>query len=200
MALRGARSARSPRRTRKRNTIAIVVIASIAARAALAANAANAAKITSVAPTAAETTEGGMATNDPNRPPWETPQWRSVSAPPPKQSGPSIGGVLGTLAIAVGVGVLGYYALDGHSHTCESCGNKWRHLGAFNVGDPGAHACSACGTVQWWKDGVPHVFRSALREPPRKVLPDRYVSKLQQADVGSHFALAASALGKVVPR
>ena len=156
--------------------------------------------ITSVAPTAAETTEGGMATSDPNRPPWETPQWRNVSAPPPKQSGPSIGGVLGTLAIAVGVGVLGAYMLDLHSHTCEACGNRWRHLGAFNLGDPGAHACSACGTVQWWKDGVPHVFRSALREPPRKVLPDRYVSKLQQADVGSHFALAASALGKVVPR
>src|SRR5574341_654615 len=76
---------------------------------------------------------------------------------------PSIGNMLGTIALAIGVGVLGYYALDGHSHTCEACGHRWRHLGVLNLGDPVAHSCARCGTVQWWKDGVPHVFREALR-------------------------------------
>ena len=103
----------------------------------------------------------------------------------------SIGNVLGTIAIALGVGVLGYYMLDGHSHTCEGCGTQWRHLGAFNVGDPAAHTCSTCSTVQWWKDGVPHVFRSALREPPPKVMPDTLVSRLQELGATPRQALAA---------
>jgi len=88
--------------------------------------------------------------------------------------------MLGALAIAVGVGVLGYYMLDGHGHTCESCGNRWRHLGAFNLGDPVAHTCKTCGTVQWWKDGVPHVFRDAIQSPPPAVLPDTIASRLQE--------------------
>ena len=112
-----------------------------------------------------------MAASGPNRPPWETSPWRSFQEEPASSPPPSIGNMLGVIAIAVGVGVLGYYMLDGHSHRCESCGNSWRHLGAFNVGDPAAHSCSKCGTVQWWKDGVPHVFRDALRQPPDKA-PD----------------------------
>ena len=109
-----------------------------------------------------------MAASDPKRPPWETSRFQEE----PESPSPSIGNMLSVIAITAGIGVLGYYMLDGHSHRCESCGNGWRHLGAFNVGDPAAHSCSRCGTVQWWKDGVPHVFRSALREPPPKVLPD----------------------------
>jgi hypothetical protein len=75
------------------------------------------------------------------------------------------GGTLGVIAIAFGIGVLGAYVLDLHAHTCDACGRKWRHLGAFNGGDPTAHTCT-CGMVQWWKDGAPHVFRSALRPMP----------------------------------
>jgi hypothetical protein len=63
---------------------------------------------------------------------------------------PGFGGTLGVIALAFGIGVLGAYALDLHSHTCESCGYKWRHLGAFNLGDAASHTC---GTVQWWKCG-----------------------------------------------
>jgi hypothetical protein len=79
------------------------------------------------------------------------------------------------MAIAVGVGVLGYYLLDGHAHTCESCGHRWRHLGAFNFGDPSAHSCAICGTVQFWKDGFKHVFpdpaqRFAPSTPPNPIL------------------------------
>ena len=92
----------------------------------------------------------------------------------------SIGNVLGTIAIAVGAVALSLYAFDWHSHTCESCGHRWRHLGAFNLGDPIAHTCASCKTVQWWKDGVPHVFRSVLREPPPKALPDTLVARLQE--------------------
>ena len=85
---------------------------------------------------------------------------------PPKPASP-FGGTLGVMAIAFGIGVLGAYMLDLHSHTCEACGRKWRHLGAFNLGDPASHTCAQCGTVQWWKDGVPHVFRTSLHaEPP----------------------------------
>jgi hypothetical protein len=86
--------------------------------------------------------------------------------------------MLGTIAIAVGVGMLGAYMLDLHSHTCEACGHRWRHLGAFNLGDPVAHTCSKCGTVQWWKDGAPHVFRDVLRQPPPNVLPEAMVSRM----------------------
>ena len=61
-------------------------------------------------------------------------------------------GTLGVLAIAFGIGVVGAYAFDLHSHAC-SCGNKWRHLGAFNFGDQDAHTCKRCGQVQGWKGG-----------------------------------------------
>lgn len=102
---------------------------------------------------------------NPSRPPWETSQWRTFHQPPPEAppAGKSIG-VLGVLAIAVGAGVLGYYMLDGHTHTCEACGHRWRHLGAFNFGDPVAHTCKQCGTVQWWKDGFQQVFRDPRNE------------------------------------
>ena len=94
---------------------------------------------------------------------------------PPSKKPPrdphSVGSMLGTIAIAIGFGVVGAYMLDIHSHTCEACGHKWRHFGVFNLGDPSAHACKNCGTVQWYKDGIPHVFRTALREPPPKALP-----------------------------
>ena len=116
-----------------------------------------------------------MATSA-SKPPWETSPWRSFEAPAPAPPTSSIGCVLGTVAIAIGIGVLGAYMLDLHSHTCEACGHRWRHLGAFNLGDPGAHSCSKCGTVQWWKDGSPHVFRDPLRQPPPNVLPEALVS------------------------
>ena len=131
-----------------------------------------------------------MASSAPNRPPWETSPWRSFQEPdslPP----PSLGNMLGVIAIAVGVSVLGYYALDGHSHVCESCGHRWRHLGVFNLGDPAAHTCK-CGTVQWWKDGVPHVFRDVLRQPPSKVLPDTLVSRLQEIRQAPRLALSSA--------
>jgi hypothetical protein len=92
------------------------------------------------------------------------------SAPPSKPLG-----TLAVLAIVVGIGALGAYALDLHAHTCEACGHRWRHLGAFNLGDPTSHTCK-CGTVQWWKDGIPHVFRDALRIAP----PDPYAKMRQQ--------------------
>jgi hypothetical protein len=88
-------------------------------------------------------------------------------APPWKPPGQPIG-TIGVIAIALGIGVLGAYALDAHGHTCEACGKRWWHLGAFNLGDPTAHTCSSCGTVQWWKNGIPHVFRTALRAPPQE--------------------------------
>jgi hypothetical protein len=98
---------------------------------------------------------------------------RFVPAPAPA---PTLGGTLGVIALAFGIGVLGAYALDLHSHTCDACGHTWRHLGAFNLGDPTSHTCTRCGTTQWWKDGVPHVFRSVLRTPP----PDPFAARAQQ--------------------
>ncbi len=97
----------------------------------------------------------------------------------------AFGGTLGVIALAFGVGMLGAYMLDLHGHTCEACGSKWRHFGAFSVGDPGAHACRKCGTVQWWKDGVPNVFREALRTPP----PDPLEARLRKIRESSHQAL-----------
>ena len=111
-----------------------------------------------------------MANDDPKRP-WETSQWRSFHAPPPEPPPKKSIGTFGILAIAAGVGVLGYYMLDGHAHVCESCGHKWRHLGAFNFGDPKAHACKQCGTIQWWKDGFQHVFRDPTYESPGEPRP-----------------------------
>jgi hypothetical protein len=73
---------------------------------------------------------------------------------PERASPPSLfGGTLGIMALAFGLGVLGAYMLDVHAHTCEACGNRWRHLGAFNLGDLEAHRCQKCGQVQWWKCG-----------------------------------------------
>jgi hypothetical protein len=81
----------------------------------------------------------------------------------PPRPQPQTFNTLGVIVLAVGVGVLGAYMLDWHGHQCEACSHKWRHLGAFNLGDPASHTCSKCGTVQWWKDGMPHVFRDVLR-------------------------------------
>ena len=131
-----------------------------------------------------------MATSEPKRP-WETSPWRSFQEPAPASPSSSIGSMLGTIAIAVGVGMLGAYMLDLHTHTCEACGHHWRHLGAFNHGDPVAHTCSKCGTVQWWKDGAAHVFRDALRQPPPKVLPDGLVARLQEIGGAPHQALSS---------
>lgn len=119
--------------------------------------------------------------------------WRALPEPETEPS-PSIGKMLGVVALALGVGVLGYYVLDGHSHTCEACGQRWRHLGAFNLGDPVAHTCGKCGTVQWWKDGVPHVFREVLRSPPPKILPDSLVSRLQELREAPRLALSSWSL------
>jgi len=95
-----------------------------------------------------------------------TTPWRTFQEEP-KPSGSGTLGILGSLAVAVGVGVLGYYMLDGHSHTCEDCEQRWRHFGAFNLNDEDSHRCSRCGQVQWWKDGAPHVLRgSEFAAPP----------------------------------
>ncbi len=87
---------------------------------------------------------------------------------------------LGVIAIAFGIGVLGAYMLDLHAHTCE-CGYRWRHFGAFNLGDSVAHTCRRCGVVQWWKDGWHDgAFQTSpraapvmqeLREACRRALP-----------------------------
>ena len=138
-----------------------------------------------------------MATNESK--PWETSPWRTFKEEPPTPAPPSIGNMLGVIAIAVGVGVLGAYMLDMHSHTCEACGNRWRHLGAFNVGDPESHTCGKCGTVQWWKDGTPHVFRGVLREPPPKVMSDSLVSRLQEIRQAPRQAIS-TATAMVWPR
>jgi hypothetical protein len=69
--------------------------------------------------------------------------------------------MLGALAVVVGIGALGAYMLDLHGHTCDRCGGRWRHFGAFNLGDEQSHTCSSCGEVQWWKCGVPHVLRGS---------------------------------------
>jgi hypothetical protein len=80
---------------------------------------------------------------------------------------PVFGGPLGVIALAFGVGMLGAYMLDLHNHRCSSCGQKWWHLGAFNLGDLEAHRCRNCGTVQWWKSGWEHVGGpdGAFRKP-----------------------------------
>lgn len=70
-------------------------------------------------------------------------------------------GTLGVIALAFGIGVAGAFVLDRHSHTCDKCGNRWSHLGAFNGGDLAAHTCSSCGAVQQWKDGVSQEVKDA---------------------------------------
>jgi len=88
--------------------------------------------------------------------------------PPPRaaQKTGFFGSPLGMLAIVVGAGVIGGYALDWHKHTCESCGRRWSHFGAFNLGDEESHTCSRCGEVQWWKCGARHVLRGAQYVDP----------------------------------
>lgn len=102
--------------------------------------------------------------NEPRRP-WQQPP-RRAPAPqqPPQESGL---GVLGGLAIALGLGALGAYMLDWHRHSCP-CGYRWSHFGAFNMNDEASHRCSACGQVQWWKCGAPHVltFGEGSTQPP----------------------------------
>lgn len=72
----------------------------------------------------------------------------------PAQPSKPFGGTLGTVLLAFGIGALGAFMLDLHGHQCMACGYRWRHLGAFNVGDLAAHTCRRCGETQWWKDGV----------------------------------------------
>lgn len=101
------------------------------------------------------------------------------ATPPPSP----FGGTLGVIAIAFGIGVLGAYALDLHSHAC-ACGHKWRHLGAFNFGDLDAHTCKNCGTTQWWKDGWHNPIGSKATDgafrPMTPLPPPRYVLAAQQ--------------------
>ena len=91
-------------------------------------------------------------------------QWRTFDH---HQATPkvSLGGTLGVIALAFGVGVLGAYMLDLHGHTCEACGHRWRHLGAFNLGDQDAHTCRKCGMVQWWKCGYQGAFKLVPNAP-----------------------------------
>lgn len=87
------------------------------------------------------------------------PKGGAVAAPDP---GPvTFGGTLGALAVVAGVVAIGTYMLDLHGHTCDKCGRRWRHFGAFNLGDADSHTCSRCGEVQWWKCGAPHVMRGS---------------------------------------
>lgn len=128
-----------------------------------------------------------MATSEQTRPPGTT------SPPPRREQVAQQPNMLATIAFTVGVVAFGLYALDLHSHRCEGegCGHKWYHLGAFNVGDPASHTCARCGSVQWFKDGVPHVFREALRRPPPKVLPDSIATRLGEIREGSRRALSS---------
>lgn len=107
---------------------------------------------------------------------------------------------IGTVAIAIGIGVLGAHMLDMHAHTCEGCGHRWRHLGAFNIGDPQSHTCGKCGVVQWWKDGVPHVFRSALHGTPKGPAPTTLVSRLQEIRGVRSLALPSGASSSTAAR
>jgi hypothetical protein len=94
------------------------------------------------------------------------------------RAAPGFGGTLGVIALAFGIGVLGAYALDLHSHTCDFCGYKWRHLGAFNLGDAASHTCGNCGTVQWWKCGfmksTTRDMHSVIAQPPASAQPPRF--------------------------
>jgi len=72
------------------------------------------------------------------------------------------GSTLGVIGVALGLGIVGAFALDLHSHTCDKCGRKWRHLGAFNAGDERAHSCPACGETQWWKTGTSPAQRARV--------------------------------------
>ena len=85
-----------------------------------------------------------------------------MTEPPRKDPEPgktSIADAIVGLAIAAGFVAVGAYMLDLHGHTCDRCGRRWRHFGAFNLGDEKSHTCSRCGDVQWWKCGTPPVLR-----------------------------------------
>jgi len=84
---------------------------------------------------------------------------RSLSPlpPTPPRQGSFFGKVVGYGAAAIALGVLAALAWDFHGHTCDLCGAKWKHLGAWNVGDEEAHTCPKCGARQWWKDGAPRL-------------------------------------------
>lgn len=113
--------------------------------------------------------------------------WRTFQEPAePAPSGTSLGSTLGAIAIAVGIGVVGAYMLDLHGHTCDRCGRRWRHFGAFNLGDEASHTCSRCGEVQWWKCGTPHVLRgSEFAVPPSAPSGASAASALPSAAVDS---------------
>lgn len=89
--------------------------------------------------------------------------------------------------MAVGLGVLGAHMLDLHGHQCDRCGRRWRHFGAFNLGDEASHTCADCGQVQWWKCGTPHVLRGS-----------QYVAT-QTASVAPTVAALPSALSPMLP-
>lgn len=133
----------------------------------------------------------GVAASSPPRP-WESSRWRTDHTPPPavEPSG-TLGSTLGTLAIAVGLGVLGAYMLDFHGHTCEACGHRWHHLGAFNLGDASSHTCSKCGTVQWYKDGAVHVHDPRPHDPrsPASMVDGNLLAKLRAVGDPPAFAL-----------
>ena len=138
-------------------------------------------------------------TSSSSRPPWETSPWRTFHvATPEAQPAKSIG-TLGVIAIAIGVGALGYYMLDGHSHVCEACGHRWRHLGAFNLGDPAAHTCKRCGTVQWWKDGFQHVFRDPSYVPSPDAAPGTIAQRQQEVCEGPRSGISSGTLGGPPP-
>lgn len=66
------------------------------------------------------------------------------------------------ISVSIGalvVGVVGA-VLDWHGHQCDACGHRWRHLGKFAVGNADKHTCARCGTMQWWKCGVPPEVRA----------------------------------------
>jgi hypothetical protein len=115
--------------------------------------------------------------NPNDKPPYAQPP--QIVAQPPRK--PAFGGPLGVAAIALGIGIVGAWTLDLHSHTCDSCGKRWWHLGAFNFGDQPAHTCSQCGEQQWWKGNIPiglrqshNVFaHDSWRTPPNGA-PNQY--------------------------
>lgn len=129
----------------------------------------------------------------PSRPPWGAPQQQYAQQyAPQRQYAPQPQGrpmgrpperqlsFFGKLAVTVGLGVLGYYLLDGHSHTCEACGKRWRHLGAFNFGEVPAHTCAVCGTVQFWKDGFKHVFPDSAQRTAPSAPSGSFLAGLQE--------------------
>lgn len=100
-------------------------------------------------------------------------------------------GAIGTIALVIGAGALTVYMLDLHSHRCEVCNYKWSHLGAFNLGSASAHSCKVCGTTQWFKDGVQHVFRDPLHSTPSSA-PNTPVARLKEIREGARLRLPSA--------